>query len=144
MTYDSYHQFVMSRLSTEQKNTVSPAVQHCVEGVVTEAGELMDLIKKGKWYGKAIPTDKLIDEAGDVLFYLTGLLSHIGSSLDEAIRANERKLTTRYPAGFSVERAVHRDVEQETRAIRGQRAAALDEDIYTFTGNVADVPSKRS
>lgn len=115
---DEYLNFVEKMLNTDQKGKVSPAVQHAVEGIVTEAGELMDLIKKHKWYGRELPTEKLIDEAGDVLFYLTAMLGNIGSSLDEAIRVNERKLKARYGDKFSTERALKRDQVAEAAAMQ--------------------------
>ena len=68
-------------------------------GVSGEAGELLDAIKKHCVYQKQINMDNVIEEAGDILFYLTGLLNDLNISLEDCIKANMDKLSKRYPNG---------------------------------------------
>ena len=69
---------------------------HMALGVSGEAGEILDAVKKAVIYRKPIDVANIVEEAGDVLFYLTGLLSAVGSSTKEAIRLNREKLRLRY------------------------------------------------
>ena len=68
-------------------------------GVSGEAGELLDAIKKHCVYQKQINMNNVIEEAGDILFYLTGLLNDLNISLEDCIKANMDKLSKRYPNG---------------------------------------------
>lgn len=84
---------------------------HGVIGLMSEVGEIADAIKKEKAYGrKPSPVDGgLLEEAGDVLFYLSMLLTAKGHSLQEAIDHNVQKLTRRYDKGhFTAEDALER------------------------------------
>jgi hypothetical protein len=40
-----------------------------------------------------------MEEAGDILFYLTGLLGELDMTIEECIEANMNKLSKRYPQG---------------------------------------------
>jgi len=69
-------------------------------GLAGESGELLDLIKKRDHHGVNVSKEQIIDEAGDVLFYLVGLLVSEGASLSQVISWNTEKLRARYPDGF--------------------------------------------
>jgi NTP pyrophosphatase (non-canonical NTP hydrolase) len=72
---------------------------HMAVGVSGEAGELLDAIKKHCVYQKQIDLNHVMEEAGDILFYLTGLLSELDMTIEECINANMDKLSKRYPQG---------------------------------------------
>jgi NTP pyrophosphatase (non-canonical NTP hydrolase) len=72
---------------------------HMAVGVSGEAGELLDAIKKHCVYQKQIDLNNVMEEAGDILFYLTGLLSELDMTIEECINANMDKLSKRYPQG---------------------------------------------
>lgn len=72
---------------------------HMAVGVSGESGELLDAIKKHCVYQKQINMDNVIEEAGDILFYLTGLLNDLNISVEDCVKANIDKLSKRYPAG---------------------------------------------
>jgi NTP pyrophosphatase (non-canonical NTP hydrolase) len=80
-------------------------------GVAGEAGEVADLIKKLLFHGHAFDAaavDKLVKEAGDVLWYLALLadrLAEHGVTLDTIAAQNIAKLRARYPEGFDPERS---------------------------------------
>ena len=70
---------------------------HMVLGISGEAGELLDAVKKHVIYGKDLDLDNVTEEAGDILFYLEGLLQPLGISLDQCRLATMDKLAKRYP-----------------------------------------------
>lgn len=70
-------------------------------GVVGEAGEVADLIKKCVFHDKPLDQDKLIKEMGDVYWYLEYLCIVIGVDREEVMRRNNEKLRARFPNGFN-------------------------------------------
>lgn len=79
-------------------------------GLVGEAGEVAELIKKHVFHDRPLDREKLIKEMGDVLWYLNCLAVRCCQvSLTDVMDANIAKLRARYPEGrFSVERSIHR------------------------------------
>lgn len=91
---------------------------HMALGITGEAGEVADIIKKHYAYGKPLDKLHLIEEVGDIMFYLNGLLDLLGSSWDEVLEVNIKKLEARYPdLKFNADHAINRDVEAEQKAI---------------------------
>lgn len=80
-----------------------------VMGLNGEAGEVIDLIKKHHYQGHPFDSDKLIDELGDCLWYIAECAAALGTTVDAIMEENIRKLTRRYPQGFSAERSVNRE-----------------------------------
>ena len=82
---------------------------HMAIGISGEAGELLDAIKKAVIYRKPLDLANVIEEAGDILFYLTGMLDSLYITLPECIKANRDKLSLRYAAmSYSNAQAVER------------------------------------
>jgi len=97
-----YEQFVRSIVKPGhdiliQLTPLQASILHMAVGVSGEAGELLDAIKKHAVYQKQLDFDNVREEAGDILFYLTGLLNELGLTLNECIEANVEKLSKRYP-----------------------------------------------
>lgn len=65
-------------------------------GVGGEAGEVMEIIKKGFRPGKTIDVDHLHEEIGDVLWYLAVLADTYDLDLEDIAIANIEKLEERY------------------------------------------------
>jgi NTP pyrophosphatase (non-canonical NTP hydrolase) len=72
-------------------------------GMAGEAGEFADLVKKIVYHEHEHDRERLIKEAGDVLWYVTAAAHLLGVDLDLVANRNLRKLEARYPAGFSPE-----------------------------------------
>lgn len=73
---------------------------HMASCVCGEAGELFDAIKKPAIYAKGeIDRENVIEELGDIEFYLEGLRQKLNISRSETIAANQLKLGKRYAAG---------------------------------------------
>lgn len=51
----------------------------------------------------------MIEELGDVAWYLAVLCNAIGSDLDTVMEENLKKLEQRYPEGFDPYRSQHRN-----------------------------------
>ena len=80
-----------------------------VMGLNGEAGECIDIVKKHLFQGHPLDTDKLLDELGDVLWYVAITADGIGVPLENIMQHNIDKLRRRYPEGFDVERSIHRE-----------------------------------
>jgi NTP pyrophosphatase (non-canonical NTP hydrolase) len=77
-------------------------------GLAGEAGEVADLYKKMLFHGHQVDALHIIDELGDVLWYIAALASLEGLSLQDIAQANIDKLAVRYPNGFTREDSVAR------------------------------------
>jgi NTP pyrophosphatase (non-canonical NTP hydrolase) len=75
----------------------------CGLGIVGEAGEVAELIKKHLFHGHLLDRDKVISELGDVLWYITVLAAELNVPLEVLFEHNISKLRKRYPSGFSPE-----------------------------------------
>ena len=82
--------------------TITPEQAHLLHmavGISGEAGELLDAVKKAVIYQKEIDLENVIEELGDVEFYMEGLRQGLEISRDETVRLNISKLMTRYQSG---------------------------------------------
>lgn len=86
---------------------------HASIGLQTESGEIADALKRHIFYGKELDKVNIVEEAGDLLWYVSVALSSVGSSFDEAMEKNIAKLKARYGDKFSEEAAVERDLGKE-------------------------------
>lgn len=83
---------------------------HMAVGVAGEAGELIDAVKKYVVYNKDIDRENLVEEMGDIEFYMEGLRSSLGITREETITANMVKLGKRYSGG------TYSDLDAQVRA----------------------------
>ena len=74
-------------------------ILHMAVGVSGEAGELLDAVKKHTVYQKPLDVANIIEELGDLEFYMAGLRDVLGITREETLRANMEKLRKRYPEG---------------------------------------------
>jgi len=69
---------------------------HMATGISGEAGELLDAIKKHVIYNKALDVENVIEELGDLEFYMEGLRQALNITREETIKKNIEKLSVRY------------------------------------------------
>ncbi len=84
---------------------------HMCLGLTGEVGELVDAIKKFIVYGKEKDMENIIEEMGDIEFYLEGFRTNgeINVTRNKIINKNIEKLKKRYPNGaYSNEQAITR------------------------------------
>ncbi len=112
--------YIKKALQTERKDydfsatgNVTPRIEHAVMGLVTEAGELMDQIKKSKIYGRELDTINLIEELGDIMWYSALLCDELETDFEDVWERNVKKLAARYPEKYSHEKALNRDLKTE-------------------------------
>ena len=70
-------------------------------GLCGEAGEVADYIKKIEAHGHDLSGNKMVEEIGDVLWYLAAVCTYYNLSLNDAAVLNIKKLRARYPNGYS-------------------------------------------
>lgn len=92
---------------------VTPRIEHAVMGIVTEAGELMDSIKKAKIYGQKLDKTNLIEELGDIMWYIALLTDELSTSFEEIWYKNIKKLKVRYPKKYTDKKAKKRNLQKE-------------------------------
>lgn len=102
----------LAKPGNEILNSLTPEKCHlwhmasCVPG---EAGELFDAVKKHVIYEKEIDRENVIEELGDLEFYLEGVRQSLNISREETLEANIAKLGKRYKGlQYSNEQAQNR------------------------------------
>lgn len=90
------------------RNTNADEVANYALGMVCEAGEVGDILKKHIFHGHTLNTNELIKEMGDTLWYMTNLCTVLDIDLEEVALQNIKKLKERYPNGFSKNDSINR------------------------------------
>lgn len=85
-----------------------PRVVHGIVGVLTEGGELAEALGASIELGAEIDRENIVEECGDVLWYVAVLLDAIGVDLETVMEANIEKLKKRYGEKFTAAAAVAR------------------------------------
>ncbi len=70
-------------------------------GLAGEAGEVAELAKKGIFHQHGIDKTKFKKELGDCLWYIAALCTKLDLDMSEVMQDNIKKLTVRYPNGYS-------------------------------------------
>lgn len=90
---------------------------HAVMGIVTEAGEMMDELKRHIIYGKPIDEINLQEEVGDSFWYHALALRTLMKTIEGTMDQNIAKLAKRYPEKFTEHAALNRDLYVERAAL---------------------------
>ena len=96
-------------------SNIGDNIEHCAYGLVTESSEIMDMLKKHKFYGRDFNMVNLKEELGDLLYYIHILCNEIDYSIEQCRKDNIEKLAKRYPDKFKD--VVVRDVKKELEHI---------------------------
>lgn len=84
------------------------ALNNAALGLTGEAGEVADLIKKHIFHGHELDQNKIVNELGDILWYVCQAADALQVSLETIAKANITKLRHRYPEGFDSEKSKNR------------------------------------
>ena len=105
----NHEEFLKSVLRTA-RHDISPENQlnNVLFGLAGETGELIDCYKKQLFQGHPADLTKIINEVGDVLYYLFLLSHNQGFTITECMEANKAKLERRYPVNFTSEQSINR------------------------------------
>ena len=105
-TLDKYTELAMRTakdMGTEQMNLI-----HAALGISSDAGELVDAIKKHVIYRKPLDMENVLEEIGDCLWFLALAANTLGVPLSMIAMNNIGKLAKRYPEKYSDEAAIAR------------------------------------
>jgi NTP pyrophosphatase (non-canonical NTP hydrolase) len=112
MDFDQYQkQVTATKMSHSEFKSLEEELQYWALCLAGETGEVCNTLKKLR-HGHTPNFNKLLDEAGDVLWYLTALvdtLEFVGPTLDSVAQQNLQKLRSRYPDGFDAQRSINRN-----------------------------------
>lgn len=127
--------FIKEAIKTESVNFVDISrrlvdkrtirLLHAGMGLVTEAAEFLDALKKWIFYGKAIDIVNLKEELGDSQWYTAIAMDELGTDYEEILALVIRKLRARYNKSsvfdkdniFTEDAAIVRDLEEERKIL---------------------------
>jgi len=90
-------------LTAEQCNLLHVAI-----GIAGEAGELLDAVRKHVFEAEPLDRQNVVEELGDLDFYIEAARQAINSDIGEIVRFNIDKLSKRYQSGYSDKEAQDR------------------------------------
>ena len=105
---DGTIRFILLDMSIQLQSLYN-MLENALMGLCGESGEAIDLLKKHRFQGHPLDTEKLKKELGDVAWYLAEAAQGLNVPLSEILQGNLNKLHGRYPNGFSSERSMHRE-----------------------------------
>ncbi len=85
---------------------------HAAIGIAGEAGELLDAVRKHLFDGQPLDRKNVVEELGDLCFYLEAACQAIGVTREEIEQENQAKLSKRYEGGYSDQQAQERKDKQ--------------------------------
>lgn len=88
-----YDDFVRRLFKVENRRDM---LTHAVMGIAGEAGELVDAIKKHVIYNKPLDLANVLEELGDLRFYMEALMNQLDITDQNVLQHNANKLATRY------------------------------------------------
>lgn len=93
-------------------------ILHAALGVTSDGGEFADAVKASMIYGKPEDVINMVEELGDVLWFINLAIRTLGYTLEDVMLANIAKLEVRYSEGYSDAKALNRHKELEREAIQ--------------------------
>lgn len=103
-----------NQYQTEAEKTINKAMSNndiiinAALGLAGETGEVVDLIKKWQGQGHTLDEKKVINELGDVLWYISEMCSAMMVPLSEVAEGNIAKLRIRYGEKFDSNKSINR------------------------------------
>ena len=111
-TYQEQAKRTLKELGSEQLNEI-----HMLLGLGSEVGELQDAYKKFLAYGNPLDLTNVLEELGDIKWYVSNFCNILGVKETDVERININKLKKRYPKKFTDECANNRDLEAEREVL---------------------------
>ena len=108
MRVNEYQELAMTTLNPELSKR--DVLINSVMGLCGESGEAIDIVKKHLAQGHELDREHLIDELGDIAWYLAETAQVLGVTLEEVLERNINKLKKRYPEGFETQKSLEREV----------------------------------
>lgn len=86
--YAAYNKWIEDKYKDERR-------EQAIREMVSEANEVMDIVTKVRRNEQHIPRARVLDELGDTLWGLVGVMNEFDMTLEEVIEYNYNKLTAR-------------------------------------------------
>lgn len=99
MTGNEYQQ--LAYVTANKELNRFDQLRNAAYGLNGEAGEVIDILKKHEFQGHELDTAHIMEELGDVMWYVALGCTALNIDLDKIMEANIDKLRRRYPDGFS-------------------------------------------
>ncbi|CAM0050716.1 MazG-like pyrophosphatase [Vibrio phage K381] len=99
---------------------------HAILGIISEGGELLQMFYDRKSAGLAIDRTNAVEEGGDLQWFLQLLAKSQGSTMEEMMQMNIKKLAARFPEGYSDGMGLVRDQENERKVLEQSEGAFHD------------------
>lgn len=111
---DNYHHYAKRTDAESYEDPIgrfdekTARLTHAAFGLVTEAAEFADPVKKYVYYGKGMDLNHMREELGDMIWYMAIAAMELGVDIHKLMFDNICKLKKRYPEKFTSERAIAR------------------------------------
>ncbi|MBD3362513.1 hypothetical protein GF362_02230 [Candidatus Dojkabacteria bacterium] len=89
-------------------------------GISTEAGELLDHMKKHIYQDRDLDVVNIKEELGDIMWYMAIILRALNLDFEEILDLNIQKLRKRYGEEFDEQKALLRDLDEERKILEGK------------------------
>lgn len=99
---------VLGAITNPYENISSVKLLEGTMGLVGEAGEIDEIMKKALFQGHQLDREHIALELGDTAWYLALAADAIGYDLETILKKNLEKIKERYPDGFEFERSINR------------------------------------
>jgi len=107
------NEYQAKAMRTMSEKTLADPVLNGALGLAGESGEVADHVKKARFQDHTLDPDYIINELGDILWYVATTAFGLGVPLSDVMKRNIQKLLDRYPHGFEAERSINRKEEQK-------------------------------
>lgn len=104
----SFNLFQAQSMRTAKDMGAESDLMHACLGLCSEAGEFADAIKKSFAYDKELDIENLVEELGDILWFVALACKALELPMETVAINNVAKLFHRYPEKFSNEAADER------------------------------------
>lgn len=106
MKMNDYQVLAMRTINTDLSRDET-LLNGCM-GLCGEAGEVIDILKKHRGQGHPLNRKRMLEELGDVMWYVAEIAHSLDADLDDVCKDNIAKLGKRYPEGFDADRSINR------------------------------------
>lgn len=98
----------------KRRGTLQADLDHAIIGCAGEVGELADAIKNYTIYEKELDIENVMEELGDLLFYMQAIMNKLNIQISGVLQHNASKLGKRYEKlTYSNEEAIARADKNE-------------------------------
>lgn len=112
------YQHLASRTSSEVGENELRRLEHSIIGILSEAGEIADTLKRHMFYKHELNRNNLLEEYGDLLWYVAEGLTALDADMEQVMELNIIKLRLRYPDKFNKSGTMRPNYEAEQELIR--------------------------